>query len=333
MSEKTMEKKNENPQIEEVKEDDTVFEVARKDLALGFDLIRAAAEAIGKNPEVERMWKGISPATGTLWLVEEMVEAMNVLVDVAEGNENEDYSRAGAQLEFSDALNDATGLIELLFGGFGADRINEFTEHYVNEQIRRNRKAAFWYGAIYRRVGSQAYGAHKAADDKQKSPKVRQAIGRQVLHAKAQRKGWDTTVIPKPKIFASIVLDIEDAKGKQKGFNSNITVALGNHERYDLNEIVETIAAAEVRKDLVYNKVRDAKHFKMVAHALNGKKLDKLVAYKGIVKKAIKGHNLADVQIIQLTCKVANLKTDGRPDKIPAAKWDVKIIEKVKSNE
>jgi len=35
MSEKTMEKKNENPQIEEVKEDDTVFEVARKDLALG----------------------------------------------------------------------------------------------------------------------------------------------------------------------------------------------------------------------------------------------------------------------------------------------------------
>jgi len=328
-------KENETPLTEEVDEEKEMdqFDLAKENLDMGFELIRGALESVGQNAEVERMWKGLSPTTGTLWLIEEMIEAAKTCVDVAKFGENTDYDRQVAQTEFSDALNDATGLIELMFGAFGSDRLNEFADHYVNEQEVRNRAPMWWYGAVRRRVGSQAYGAHLANNPKQSSPKVRQAIGRQVLHAKAAKKGWNTCTLPKPKLYVGMVADIETVSGKKKGYRTNITIAMTNAGSYDINEIVDNVGKAVFDEKLVYAKDGvNAKDGKMIAKALKGKTLDKVVAFKGALKAALRGMDLNTVAHIQMSCKVANLKADGRPEKVPAKNWDVEIKTKGENN-
>lgn len=329
MSEKKMEEKTEVPQKEEAK---TTEAQVKELLDAAFVNVVQAAELVGTHPEVERMWKGMSAATLAVWLVEEAFENINVLGQVATFADKEDYVRANAQVAFADGLNDATGLIELGFGGFGADRIREFSEAYIKEQEDRNRDPAFWYGAILRRSGNAAYGAHKSGDEKQKSPKVRQAIGRQVLQAKAKKKGWNTTTQPKPRLHISLCADIDVASGKKaKGFGSTVTLGLSNAGSYTVDEIVAKIGELEFDKDFIYaakGSNMDKKTITMVQKALKGSKLDKLVAFKGAIKTAIRGKDLNTVEIIQFIPKGANLKVDGRPAKTPAKDWDVKVIGK-----
>jgi len=258
-------------------------------LAEGFERFATASAMVGKHPEVERMWKGASVPTGLLWMVEEIVEAFDVLGNVAFAPEDSGPTRQEAQNEIADALNDQTGIIEALFGGFGSSRINEFRDQYLQAQADRKRTPMFWYGAVMRRVGSVAYGAVKAgemADDVElgqrlAKPSVRATITRNLLIGKAKARDWDSVTIPRDRLTTTISVDVVSDM-KVKGNVLKLTIGVANGTDYTPAEITEAILATDFDPSFVYGEGS-----KIVASAIRGKSIASLGAFKGALKKIV----------------------------------------------